>query len=231
MNTTKNNKEQQNNTQSKGPNFFIRLILKMGGYWFFAFLQVLRLPHCFMKKRAGANREINQSKKLKFPLNGQGVGELKDLRIGHCSFAHSGCGAIATYNVLAMMGREPEMTEIVDFYERKGLIWYAYFGINPIAVGKYLTKQGLRWKRYSGKKNWDACLQDGQSAILMYWWAGAKSCGAHYVALNKTEQDVVVYNKSNAANREGTYQDIETFLNKGTYKRGIVMYVVDKEVS
>ncbi len=195
----------------------------------FGVLNVFRLPYTFIKKRAAANREINVAKKLAFPLNGQGMGELKDMGIGCSNFKNSGCGAVATFNAMAMAGCVPVMPEIVDFYEHKGLTMYGKLGVNPRAVGRYLTTQGIQWKKYSKRSELDKVIQAGQCAILLYWWVNAKGCGAHYVTVDKGESGIKVYNVY--GNRDCTYEfsDIEEFLCQGEYKRVVTMFVMDKK--
>lgn len=228
MEKTNLDKSKSKKTKSNRPNPFIKVFLFLCGYPMFCFLQIFRLPYCFMRKRAAANRECNRAGILKFPLNGQGIGVLKDMQIGRYNFAHSGCGAIATYNVLSMAGIEPQMEEIVDFYEKKGLICYAGLGINPQAVGRFLRKQGLVAGRYAGRRITDECLKNGQYGILMYWWGTAKGCGAHYVAVERREEKLLVYNEHNLATSAKEYKDLQTFLSGGNYKRAVVLFVIEK---
>ncbi len=228
-NTNSNNKRQKNTKESK-PNIFLKGFVNLAGYGCFAALNLVRLPYFSIKKKATRNRAINLAKGLKFPLNGQSMGDLKDMRIGSCDFAHSGCGAIATFNVLSMAGRKPQMEEIVDFYERKGLVFNARFGINPTSVKRFLTEQNLNWKFYSGKKDWDACIQENQVAILMYWWVSSKGCGAHYVSVEKLSDRVRVYNVYGNRDTAYEYKDIQTFLSSDKYKRVVAMFVIDREV-
>lgn len=231
MSNTNSDNKQQKNTKKNAPNAFLKGFVNVAGYGFFAVVNKIRFPYFSIKKKAIKNREINVTRSLKFPLNGQGMGELKDMRIGSCDFAHSGCGAIATFNALSMAGCEPQMEDIVDFYEKKGLVLNAKFGINPAGVKKYLAGRELNWKFYSKKTDWDACLGQNQVAILLYWWVSTKGCGAHYVSLERTEEGIRVYNVY--GNRDVTYdfKDIQAFLESGNYKRVVAMFVIDKKAN
>lgn len=229
MNTTNNNNSQQQNKEGNLPNALLKGFVNMAGYGFFGLVHVFRLPYSFMKKRGRENKEFNMSQNVQFPLNGQGVGTLKDLRIGKHNFSHSGCGAIATFNAMSVAGCEPKIEEIVEFYERKGLILYATMGVNPLGVKRYLSQQDVNWTKYSGKQDWDACLKDGQVGIMLYWWANAKNCGAHYVAIEKLEDGVRVYNVYNTRDCSFTYKDIQTFLSSGSYRKAVALFVIDKK--
>jgi len=226
MSTTNSDNKKQKNTNKPQP--FLKLFAHMVGYGGFAVLHAVRLPYFTIKKRAAANREINKAKNLKFPLNGQATGELKDMRIGRHTFAHSGCGAIATFNAMAMAGLQPDITEIVDFYEHKGLIMNAALGINPMAVKKYLTGAGLTWKSYRGKQDWSALLEPGKIAIMLYWWVSKNGCGAHYVSMEPCEKGVRVYNFYGNRDVPYEFEDVQTFLESGNYKRVVTMFVIDK---
>ncbi|MBQ8247110.1 MAG: hypothetical protein IJZ42_08255 [Lachnospiraceae bacterium] len=229
MSTTNSNNNQQKNTDGNIPRALVKGFVNAAGYGFFRVVQLFRLPHCFMKKRARQNREFNMSRNVQFPLNGQGMGELKDMRIGMRTFSHSGCGAIATFNAMSLVGCEPKIEDVVDFYERKGIILYANMGVNPIGVSRYLSEQDVQWKRYSGKVDWDSCITEGQVAIVLYWWANAKSFAAHYITIEKLKDGIRVYNLYNSRDCAFKYEDIQTFLEAGSYKRIVAMFVIDRK--
>lgn len=231
MSKIESNPKKQKNTNGNKPNFFLKGLVHIMGYGFFAVIHRLRFPYASLKKKAVKNREINKSKNLKFPLNGQSMGELKDMRIGSCAFSHSGCGAIATFNAMSMIGLEPRMEEIVDFYEHKGLILNARMGVNPSAVKRYLDANNLQWRFYSGKNDWDANWGDDRVAIVLYWWVNPKGCGAHYVAVERTDEGICVYNEFGNRDTAYKYKDIQTFISTGQYKRVVAMFVIDKKVN
>lgn len=231
MSKTNSDNKQQKNTKDIKPNAFLKGMVHILGYGFFAVVNCLRFPYFSLKKKAIKNREINLTRNLKFPLNGQGMGDLKDMRIGSCNFAHSGCGAVATFNAMSMVGLEPKIEEIVDFYEHNGLILNARMGVNPTGVKKYLSTQNLQWKFYSKKTDWDACLGEDQVAILLYWWVSHKGCGAHYVSLERTEEGIRVYNVYGNRDVAYDFKDIQAFLESGNYKRVVSMFVIDRKVN
>ena len=229
MSTTNSDNKQQKNTSNNKPQPLLKIFAHMVGYGGFAVLHTLRLPYFTLKKKAASNREINRSKNIVFPLNGQATGILKELRIGNHSFAHSGCGAIATFNATTIAGLQPDIAEIVDFYEQKGLIMNAALGINPLAVKKYLTASGLSWKSYRGKQNWMECIGPEQVAIMLYWWVSKDGLGAHYVTLEPCEKGIRVYNFYGTRDVSYEFEDVQAFLESGNYKRVVTMFVIDKK--
>ncbi len=229
MSKTNSDNKQQKNTGVNKPQPFLKALVGMIGYGGYAAINAVRFPYFTIKKTAVKNREINASRELKFPLNGQGMGVLKDMRIGSRNFASSGCGAIATFNALSMAGMKPDMVDIVDFYERKGLVFNAALGVNPAAVKKYLAKNGLSWKCYKGKQNWDACLGDNQVAIMLYFWVSPKGMGAHYVSMEKCPKGMRVYNVYGNRDEAYEYEDIQAFLGSGNYKKVVSMFVIDRK--
>lgn len=230
MGNKNSDNKRQKNTEANKPQPFLKALVSMIGYGGYAAINAVRFPYFTIKKKAMRNREINASKELAFPLNGQSTGILKNMRIGSRSFASSGCGAIATFNALSMAGMKPDMVDIVDFYERKGLVCNAALGVNPAAVKNYLAKNGLTWKCYKGKQDWDACLGDGQAAIMLYFWVSPKGMGAHYVSMEKCPKGIRVYNVYGNRDTAYEFEDIQAFLESGNYKKVVSMFVIDRDV-
>lgn len=216
----------RNNIEER-PNFAVKAVVDLAGYRFFALINIFRLPSVFIKKQRAKNREYNEKKELHFPLNGQSLEHLKELRMGKCNFAHCGCGPISAFNALSLAGKNPKMEEIVDYLERKGLTFYGKFGVSPVAVEKLLKQQGIQYRKVLDTNDLDADFTDGTCAILMYWWMTAKRCGAHYVTVEKLVDGIRIYNVNNQSDTACQYVNLQTFLTEGKYKRVIVMYVIE----
>lgn len=205
-----------------------RVLLRLFGYPAYVVLTVFRLPNFIIRRRLRENRIHNCQTVLSFPLNGQGVGTLSTFRIGTKQFAQSGCGAIAVFNALSIIGREPDLSEIIDFLERKGLVCYGKFGINPVAIGKYLNRENVNWKRYGGVDLPEHLYERGDSVIALYGWASHSGCGNHYVALERLEDGWKAYNVYNNAEKAIVYPDLKTFMEQSPYCRPIAWFLLKK---
>jgi len=207
--------------------YFYKIIIKCAGYPVWAFLNVIRPPYLFIKKRAAGNYNRNAEAKVTFPLNGQELPHLRDFSMGIKQFGFNGCGAIATFNALSLLGLKPSLAEIVRFYERKGILFYGLMGVNPVAVGKYLKSLGIRWKRYTKVGDFMADFTPGKSGILLYWWGNKKGLGAHYVAVEPLAQGIRVYNMYGRQDSSCEFAGIEEFLETGNYKRVVGWFLLE----
>lgn len=211
----------------KVPQFY-RFILLFMGYPMYRILTILRIPNFFIRRRLKDNYQYNAGYELTFPLSGQGVGELSKLRIGKKEFAHSGCCAIALFNALSIVGENMKMCEIVSFLERKGLIVYGMFGINPIAVCKFLKQQRVSYVRYRKTDLIEKDYKEGDSVISLYNWASASGLGAHYVALKKENNIWKAYNVYNTNTEIYEYPDLNAFLAHSAYSRPVTWFLLKK---
>lgn len=205
-----------------------RILIFFMGYPLQMMLPLFRLPNFIIRKRLLENREKNENIKLKFPLNGQKKGELAEYRLGIKNFAHGGCGAIAVYNALGLTGREPDMKDIVTFLEEKGMNCYGLLGVNPTGICKYLTKQGIVWRRFRDAADAEREYRDGDCLISQYNWASKKSLGTHYVALARKDGVWHVYNIYNDCTEALRFRSLEEFLAHGEYCRPIMWILVQR---
>lgn len=115
-------------------------------------------------------------------------------RYGFRSSAATGCGWIATWNALRLMGYETDIEMLIRYYE-----WQL-----PLIHGNAGTSF---WGPAVCFRNWkfpvdicfcpsrfDAMVQRSAVCILFYRWRKGCKLGAHFVALQKTETGILSYN-------------------------------------
>ncbi len=206
-----------------------KVLLFFMGYPAYVFLTALRLPNFLIKKRLRENYTYNAAKTLAFPLCGQGAGELSTLRIGTKEFAHSGCCVIALFNALSIIGRKPKMCEIVSYMEKKGLVAYGMFGVNPVAIGKFLKKEGICFTRYKDMTQLEQDYAEGDSVISLYRWASAGGLGLHYVALKRENEVWKAYNVYSSSAQIYEYPDLKAFIAHNDYSKPVTWFLLKKE--
>lgn len=201
------------------------------GFPMYSFLRIVWFPNFIIRKKLRENYAHNaeKSKNLKFPLCGQRLGELSEFRIGLKKAAHCGCGAIAVFNAMSIIGREPKMCDIIEAIEKKGLLFYGMFGTNPVAIGKYLTKQGIVWKRYKKTAQIEQDYEDGDAVICLYNWAASSGLGAHYVALDRKEGIWRGYNVFSSSDKIYEYKSLQAFLDADEYARLVTWFLIKKD--
>ena len=139
-------------------------------------------------------------------------------RYGLRSSAATGCGWIATYNALRLMGKAAEPEELIRFYERQLPIIHGTCGTTILAPAFYFKKQGYRVEWASRYDRFDGITKRSDVCILFYRWHKKWQIGAHFVALHHTDSGILAYNtyrNSKGPDRYG--QSLEKFLRNKKY--------------
>ena len=123
-------------------------------------------------------------------IYGQSEGNVANLKIGFYNTAYSGCGWIATYNALRMLGRYIAPCDIIYYYELSGTIDYGRLGINPYSVINYFFYQGYRVSVTYDINRYDTVARRNRANILLYLY----TWGAHFIAFNWQGSEFVGYN-------------------------------------
>ena len=139
-------------------------------------------------------------------------------RYGLRSSAATGCGWIATYNALHLLGKEARPEELIRFYERQLPVIHGNFGTTILAPMFYFKKLGYRVDWTARSDRFDAMVEHADVCILYYYWRWKWSVGAHFVALHRTDEGILAYNtyrNSKGPDRYG--ESLEAFLKKKKY--------------
>lgn len=115
-------------------------------------------------------------------------------RYGFRSSAATGCGWIATFNALRLMGKQAEPEELIGFYQRQLPLIHGNCGTTILAPAVYFKKQGCRVDWTSCNDRFDAMVKASDVCILFYRWHKKWQIGAHFVALHHTADGIIAYN-------------------------------------
>jgi len=116
---------------------------------------------------------------------------------------YNGCGWVATYNALILLGNPKHPAEIVRFFEENGgTIFGGMFGTYPNSIEAYLISLGYNVSHTLFPQlamNIDDAIKASRVSILAYTHTSA----AHYIAIEYNEDidKFIVYNDSNARTR------------------------------
>ena len=139
-------------------------------------------------------------------------------RYGLRSSAATGCGWIAVYNALALMGEEPKPARII-----RRLLWSfpiinGNFGtFLPNIVG-YFKRRGYYVNFSLRRRRFDTIGRNSDACILFYYWHYKGAFGAHYVALDYDEGKFTAYNSYvNSTGPENYGSSLERFIRKRKY--------------
>lgn len=115
-------------------------------------------------------------------------------RYGFRSSADTGCGWVATYNALRLMGYRAEPEELIRMYEKMLPLIHGNTGTNTFAPALCFRSWGFPVELVYNRERFDEAAGASDVCILFYYWKGKWKMGAHFVALHHTEAGFVGYN-------------------------------------
>lgn len=139
-------------------------------------------------------------------------------RYGFRSSAAVGCGWIATYNALALMGLRTEIPELIRFYERQLPLLHGNTGTSFWAPVPLLKKWGFRVSTSFRPSEFDDLAREADACILFYRWRDKWKLGAHFVALHCKNGSFLGYNTYRNSTGPDPYgPSLEAFLKDRGY--------------
>jgi len=139
-------------------------------------------------------------------------------RYGFRSSAATGCGWIATYNALHLLGDHAAPEELIRFYEHQLPLVHGNLGTTILAPAVYFKKRGYRVDWTSRYDRFDTMAESADVCILFYRWRSKWQIGSHFVTVQHTPGGFVGYNtyrNSKGPDRYG--MSLEKFLRNKKY--------------
>lgn len=115
-------------------------------------------------------------------------------RYGCRTSAAAGCGWIAVYNALILLGRRAEPEELIRFFLRRVPLLNGTFGTMPLSPMAYFRKIGLRTAYTFRRKKMDELVKNSDAAVVYYCWRVKFSFGAHFIAVRYDGRNFIGYN-------------------------------------
>ena len=113
-------------------------------------------------------------------------------RYGFRSSAATGCGWIATYNALKLLGKPESPQKLIKYYKRQLPLINGNFGTQFWGPYAYFKSRGIDTKLILNPEKYDEYA--GDVNILFYHWHSGLKLGAHFVCIQKAEDGFVSYN-------------------------------------
>ena len=89
-------------------------------------------------------------------------------RYGFRSSAATGCGWIATYNALRLLGKKATPEELIRFYQRQLPLIHGNFGTTILAPAWYFKKQGYLVEWTARNDRFDDLAKRSDACVLYY---------------------------------------------------------------
>ena len=151
-------------------------------------------------------------------------------RYGFRSSAAVGCGWIATYNALRVMGYQAEPEKLIRWYERILPLIHGNTGTNAFAPALFFKHHGFDVEVVCRRERYDQAAKDADVCILFYHWKQKWKLGAHFVMLQHTTDGFIGYNtyrNSEGPDRYG--ESLTGFLEKQKYFGTVLICIRDKK--
>ena len=104
-------------------------------------------------------------------------------RYGFRSSAKTGCGWIAVYNALHIMGYRAEPQALIRYFERSLPVINGNFGTFILTPAAFFRKKGFPVTVTARKEKLDETAKSSDVCILFYYWRRKYKLGAHFVTV------------------------------------------------
>ena len=115
-------------------------------------------------------------------------------RYGFRSSAATGCGWIATYNALQLLGCTTDIEALIRYYQWQLPLIHGNAGTSFWAPGLCFRHWNFPVEVTADLRKFDALAAASDVCILFYHWRRGWRLGAHFIALQQTDAGIVAYN-------------------------------------
>ena len=150
-------------------------------------------------------------------------------RYGFRSSAATGCGWIATYNALRLMGYKTDIDQLIRYYEWQLPLLHGTAGTSFWGPAVCFRQWGFPVKVCARRGQFDDTARRSDVCILFYRWRKGWKLGAHFVALHQTRGRFTGYNTyKNSTGPDDYGPSLEGFLQEREYFGAILMGIRKK---
>lgn len=148
---------------------------------------------------------------------------------GFRSSAATGCGWIAVYNALRMMGHMEKPEKLVRYFTWQFPIINGNFGTFLLSPIIYFKRRGFKVKTKLNRRKFDETAKNSDACILFYYWKGKFWIGSHFVAVQYKEGKYVGYNTFRNSNGPDNYgESLEKFLKRHKYFGAVLIGIQNR---
>ena len=109
-------------------------------------------------------------------------------RYGLRASADVGCGWVATWNALQILGYKTDIPALIRYYEWQLPLIHGNTGTSFWGPAVCFRKWGFPVKIVVDTKRFDEAAKNADACILFYHWQNKYRFGAHFVALRNTAE-------------------------------------------
>lgn len=140
------------------------------------------------------------------------------LRYGLRSSAAVGCGWIATYNAMELLGYHVEPERLIRYFEKQTPVLNGTFGTALWSPAACFRQWGFSTEVTVKRDRMNETARNADACILYYWWRNGFKIGAHFAAFHHTDRGFVGYNTyKNSRGPDHYGEDLDRFLESRGY--------------
>ena len=150
-------------------------------------------------------------------------------RYGLRTSAATGCGWIATYNALRLMGYRPDAQELIRYYERQLPFVHGNAGTMIQGPAIFFRHHGFPVETLSVTERFDEAVRRADVAILFYYWRKKYKIGAHFVTVQYRDGKFTGYNTFRTSDGPDDYgKSLKEHLKKQGFFMPFLITIKDK---
>ncbi len=150
-------------------------------------------------------------------------------RYGLRTSAATGCGWIATYNALRLMGYWADPEKLIKKYEWMLPVVHGNGGTTILAPALVFRRWGFPVRVVADRRQFDEAARQSDVVIVFYYWRKKWKMGAHFVTVQYRDGRFVGYNTyNNSQGPDDWTESIDGFLKKRKYFGSVLICIKDK---
>lgn len=150
-------------------------------------------------------------------------------RYGLRKSADVGCGWIATYNALRLMGYAMEPERLIRMYEKMLPLIHGNLGTNLFAPAVCFRNWGFPVELVFRRERFDEALKQADVGILFYRWKRGLKFGAHFIAVKHTDDGFLGYNTfANSTGPDRLGESLECWIREKKWFGAVLIAISDK---
>ena len=150
-------------------------------------------------------------------------------RYGLRSSAAVGCGWIATYNALRLLGYRVKPEALIRYFERQLPLLHGNTGTSFWGPALYFRQWGFPVKMTVRREQYDEMVRNCECAILFYHWRKGWRFGAHFVTVRYRDGKFTGYNTFRTSDGPDDYgSSLESFMRQRKWFGTVLTCVRDK---
>ena len=150
-------------------------------------------------------------------------------RYGLRTSAATGCGWIATYNALRLMGYHPKPEELIRYYARQFPLLHGNAGTLSQGPALFFQHHGFPVQTLSVLKSFDEAAKNADVCILFYYWRNKLKFGAHFVTVQYKDGKFTGYNTFRTSDGPDDYgTSLESYIQKHKFFGAFLIAIKSK---